>query len=151
MLTCDDVAAIWVLHWMRDLKGALPADLINAERFPKVFGWIDRFNEAVNAAKKRNAKPTAVTGEEARERILGARYVDADIGVDEKDPLGFKKGEMVEVWPTDSGSSGRDRGKLVGLDGEEVVITLGQGEEEIRLHFPRTGFRIVRVGGEPKL
>ena len=71
--------------------------------------------------------------------------------MDESDPTGLRKGEVVEVWPIDSGSSGRDRGALVGLDWGEVVVEgvvgVGMGVS-VRIHAPRHGFRIRRARAE---
>lgn len=133
---------------MRGLKGALDADLISAKIFPKVFAWLDRFNAAVADAKKKIPKPTTLKGTAATERVLNAKFVDGDIGVNTSDPLQLTKGQLVEVWPTDSGIRHRDRGSLVGLDNDEVVIEAGTG---IRVHFPRSGFRVAAVGDRSKL
>ena len=72
--------------------------------------------------------------------------------VDEMDRSGLKKGAMVEVWPTDSGFSRKDRGRLVGLNTREVVIE-GKTEDgkEVRIHAPRHGFRIREVKQGEKL
>lgn len=130
---------------MKDLKGALPADLISSKQFPKVFAWIDRFNRAVAEAKGKAPKPTSLKGDASAKRVLGAEFVDREMGVDASDPLQLREGQDVEVWPTDSGFRHRDRGSLIGLDEDEVVIAAGTG---IRLHFPRTGFRVAAVGGD---
>ena len=50
----SDIEAIWPLDWLVGLPGALPADQISAEIFPKVFAWIARFNKAISAARKAN-------------------------------------------------------------------------------------------------
>jgi len=60
------------------------------------------------------------------------------------DPLGLRKGEMVEVYASDTGFNHRDRGRLVGLDNAEVVIEKASPSDgrAIRLHFPRWNFSI---------
>ena len=72
--------------------------------------------------------------------------------MDEGDPSGLRKGEMVEVWPIDSGFSRKDRGRLVGLSTREVVIE-GRTEDgkEVRIHAPRHGFRVRRAKEGGKL
>ena len=68
------------------------------------------------------------------------------------DPSGLKKGDVIEVWPIDTGFNHRDKGRLVKLDGAEVVIegkTVKGGA--IRIHCPRHGFRVRKVGGDAKL
>lgn len=135
---------------MRDLKGALPADLISANQYPKVFAWIDRFNQRLAEAKKAMPKPTALKGDAAAQRILGAVYTD-EVGFNASDPLGLSLDQEVEVWPTDSGFRHKDRGALVALDDEEIVIAIKPAGKELRLHYPRTGFRVAAVSGSARL
>ena len=139
--------AIWVLDWLKGLKGALPSDLISAKQYPEVYAWIERFNKALSAAKAKAPNPTSLKGPEAAERISKAAFVEQSLGVDSTDPLGLEAGQQVRVWPIDSGSSGRDTGRLVGLDDQEVVIE----NDRVRVHFPRTGFRIVPADVQSKL
>lgn len=146
-----DIEGIWVFHWMRDLKGALPSDLISVKQYPKVFAWIERFDQAVKAAKAQLPKPAALKGDAATQRVLGLSFADQDIGVNQSDPLGLTKGQEVEVWPTDSGFRHHDRGSLVGLDDDEVVIAVDVSDKVVRLHFPRTGFRVAAVTSTSKL
>jgi len=147
--------AIWPFDWLIGLKGALPRDLISEKQYPKVFAWVARFNKVTKAAKAAAKKPTTLTGDAAAQRILNARFADKEIGVDGHDPLGLKHGDQVEVWPTDSGMRHKDRGRLIGLSTNEVVLEVKPDGEskEIRLHFPRTNFRIEAVKGRsaPKL
>jgi len=142
-----DIEAVWPFDWLVGLKGALPCELISEKQFPKVFAWIERFNKAIKAAKASAPKPTTVKGEAALQRITNARFADAEVAVDEHDPLGLRQGEEVEVWPTDSGFRHRDHGRLVGLTPDEVVLSVASQAEqkEVRLHFPRTNFRIKAV------
>lgn len=141
--------AVWPFHWLAGIKGALPPNVISAKQYPKVFAWIDRFQEAVSAAKSSAPKTTTLKGVDAVAQISKADFSDQEGQVDEKDPLGLKKGQDVEVWPIDSGFKHHDQGKLLALTTKEVVIT-GQTEANtgIRIHFPRTNFRITAVQGE---
>ena len=147
-------AAVWPFHWLSEIKGALPPNLISSKQYPKVFAWIDRFQKAVSSAKSSVPKPTTLKGAEAVKRIAQAEFSDQEGQVDENDPLGLKKGQDIEVWPIDSGFKHHDLGKLVALTAKEVVVT-GQTKtgKEIRIHFPRTNFRVmaVQAGGPPKL
>ena len=97
-------------------------------------------------------KPTTLKGADAIKHITCADHaeLDTELLVDEKDPLGLQKGEEVEVWPTDSGMRHRDRGMLVGLTGREVVLMVRSevGGKEVRIHAPRTNFRIQRTVSE---
>lgn len=133
---------------MKDLKGALPADLISAKQFPKVFAWIDRFNRALADAKAKAPKPTSLKGDAAAKRVLSAKFVGPEPRVNASDPLSLNNEQLVEVWPTDSGFRYRDQGALVGLADDEIVLAAESG---VRLHFPRTGFRVAAVGGQSKL
>ncbi len=66
--------------------------------------------------------------------------------VDANDPSGLKKGDEVDVSPSDFGFSRKDRGRLLRLDGSEIVIQ-GRMERggEVRIHAPRHGFRVRKV------
>ncbi|OAG35666.1 hypothetical protein AYO21_10137 [Fonsecaea monophora] len=151
--TLADIEAIWTFDWLNGLKGALPRELISDKKYPKVFAWIARFNDALKVAKAQAPKPASLKGDAAAERILNASFVDKDLGVDPADPLGLPQGTEVEVFPIDSGTQHHDRGRLVGLTEDEVVLSTQAKGKEVRLHFPRTGFRIKAVtgGGASKL
>ena len=141
--------AIWIFDWLIGLKGALPRELISEKQYQKVFAWHERFGQAIKAAKAAIAKPTTLNGDAALERILNADFAETKSTVDEQDPLGFKRGTEVEVWPIDTGIRHRDRGRISGLTRDEVVLSVtSEGEgKEIRVHFPRTNFRIQAVKG----
>jgi len=144
--------AVWPFHWLKGLKGSLPPEYISAKQFPRTFAWIERFNDVVMGAMKENGKAKAVTGPEADEKIGSEGFAEEEANVDESDPTGLKKGEMVEVWPIDSGFSRKDRGKLVGLSTREVVIEgRMEGGGEVRIHCPRHGFRVRRLKGGERL
>lgn len=66
----------------------------------------------------------------------------------QQEPSGLKKGDGVEIGPADYGFSGKDRGALLRLDVEEVVIAgKTERDDEVRIHVPRHGFRVRKVGG----
>ena len=134
------------------MKGALPAEYISAQHFPKVFAWIERFDNAVSAAAKKAGKPKTVKGPEALASISSSTFAESEGSVDEQDPTGLKKGEEIDVWPVDSGFSRKDRGALVKLDGDEVVIDgKTKDGEHVRIHAPRHGFRVRSVATGSKL
>ena len=145
------LAAVWPFHWLRGLKGALPPAYISATQFPRTFQWIERVDGAVRAAAKANGPATKISGADALKLIAASGFAEreGDVKVDGDDPSGLKKGDEVEVWPTDSGSSRRDRGVLIGLGRVEIVLE-GQmeGGKEVRIHAPRHGFRVRKVKGE---
>lgn len=139
--------AIWPFHWLSTLKGALPSSYISAEQFPKVFAWIARFDRAVREAARVAGKAKTVSGKEALGIIEASGFAEGEGEVDAGDPLGLKRGDVVEVWPIDSGFSHRDRGRLVGLGAGEVVVeSRTEGGKVVRVHAPRHGFRVRRVG-----
>ena len=129
------------------MKGALPPEIISERQYPKVFAWIARFRKAVAVAKSSAPKPATLKGDEALRRIASSGYWDGDEQVDENDPLKLKKGQEVEVYPTDSGFSSRDRGRLVALNATEVVVETETkvGACSVRIHCPRIDFRIAPV------
>lgn len=143
--TLADIEAVWPLHWLSSMPGALPADQVSAAQFPKVYAWIQRFQKAVSAAKASQPKPATVSGEEAEKLITQSPFNEAEGQVDAADGLatfhGLSKGAKVAVWPTDTGANHRDVGKLVSLTPTEVVIEPEQGGK-VRLHAPRHGFRV---------
>lgn len=145
-----DIEAVWLFHWLRGIPGALPRDHLSKRQFPKVFAWVERFDQAVSAAAKGGKVPT-LSGEEAAKTIVGSAYFDEAARVVEEDPtvatLGLKQGDRVVVFPSDYGMTHKDAGSLVGLDWKEVVFeteTKVQGSPAVRVHAPRHGFRVVR-------
>ena len=147
--------AIFIFDWAVGLKGALPKEVISPQEFPSVFAYIERWNKVIKDARGKAPKPTSLKGQEAAKRILDADFADKEIGVSATDPLGLKKGQEVEVWASDmaSGPKYRDRGILIGLDDEEVVISVSTGTagKDIRLHCPRSGFRVAPASSGAKL
>lgn len=141
--------AIWPFDWLVGMKGALPADVISERQFPKVYAWIKRFGEAVRAAKSSGPKVVTLKGPEAVSFVSDANLAESGGHVDAADPLGLGEGQEVEVWPIDSGFNHHDRGRLVSLTPDEVVLAsrTKTGQDAVRIHFPRWGFRVVRAGG----
>ncbi|OAF58852.1 hypothetical protein VC83_06338 [Pseudogymnoascus destructans] len=115
-----DLEAIWPLHWVFGMPGAIPAEVASKETFPKVFAWVERFNAAVGAARKANGNAKALKGFEAAEKIWGSEWAEGLRGVDERDPVGLKAGQEVLVHPTDSGVTHKDQGTLVGWMGRRL-------------------------------
>lgn len=146
-----DIEAVWPVHWLTSIPGALPEDKFSEETFPKVYAWIGRFQEAVTAAKKRpgSSKPIKLGGQDAANLIFGSQYSDDTPRVDEKDSVvvsqGLKAGDQVEIWPADTGKSRRDRGTLVALDGRQAVIEIESEGQSLRVHTPRHGFHLKKL------
>ncbi|KAK3945895.1 hypothetical protein QBC46DRAFT_370266 [Diplogelasinospora grovesii] len=136
-----DIETVWVFHWLAGLPGALPPNY--EKQFPKVFAWIKRFRGAVSATKKTQGDPKTLSGEEAAKIIRQSSFNESEKAVEESEAVvqfhKLKSGQLVEVWPTDSGSSHKDVGKLVALSSKEVVIETKAG---VHVHAPRHGFRV---------
>ena len=132
------------------MKGALPEEFISVKQYPRVFAWVDRFSRAVDAAKKKNKKPTTLKAPEVAKHILQAQFTEPEGNV-ESDPLGLEKGQEIEAWPTDSGSKHHDHGTLLSLTRDEVVMACkAPSGEDVRIHYPRTNFRIKGAGRDSK-
>jgi hypothetical protein len=132
-----------VLDFMSGMQ--LPEDLISAKVFPKVFAWLDRYRAAIEKAKSSASEPTKLDGESAASNILRSDLGLSRVSVDDHDPTGLNEGEEVEMYPADWLTEHRDRGRLVGLTANEVTIAVeGKKDVEIRIHAPRTGFKIQR-------
>jgi hypothetical protein len=137
---------VWPFHWLNTLPGALPPDQISAKQFPKVFAWIDRFDKAIQVAAKEAGKPKTLKGPEAEAQISNDEFAESEGQVDANDPSGVKKGDVIEVWPIDSGFSRKDLGKLVALSIQEIVIeSKTESGKTARVHTPRHGFRFKKV------
>lgn len=135
--------AVWPFHWLNGLKGALPADLISSTQFPKVFAWIDRFDKAVSTAARKAGKPKTIKGPEAVKQISSSDFAEKEGDVDANDPTGLRKGQEIEVWPIDSGFNHKDKGPLVALSANEIVIESKTSDGvRVRVHAPRHGFRL---------
>lgn len=146
-----DVEAVWPLHWLRGIPGAVPQDQLGPKRFPRVWDWVERFDRAVRDAAAKLGEVPTVGGAEAAGTILGSPYFERDGGVRQDEgivqALRLKKEDGVIVFPTDSGMTHKDSGSLVGLDENEVVFETkaeAEGSPAVRVHAPRHGFRITR-------
>ncbi|EEU45126.1 uncharacterized protein NECHADRAFT_40488 [Fusarium vanettenii 77-13-4] len=144
-----DIEAIWPFHWITGIQGALPEDRFSPSVYPRVYAWIRRFQSAVSAAKKRVGAPVTLSGEEAASEIRAGSFCEPEKDVEASDAVvlaqSLRKGVAVMVWPTDTGSSGRDEGTLVSIDADEVVYETGGVEGFVRVHAPRHRFRVEGV------
>lgn len=88
-----------------------------------------------------------ITGQQAKDYILAADSIN-DVVVDEKDPQGFLAGEIVEVVPTDSGINHPQAGTLVGLQSDQVVLSvlIPKDNRTVIIHFPRARYQIRKIG-----
>lgn len=148
-----DIEAVWPLHWLTGMPGALPKEMFSAAKYPKVYAWIQRFQETVSAMEKKLGKPRKLSGEEAAKLIGNGQFHDADKGVDGADPVvefqQLKNGDKIMLWPVDTGSAHKEVGTLIGVDQEETVIEVLQSDQTaVRVHAPRHGYRFRKVTEE---
>ena len=122
---------------------------MSEQKFPKVFAWMSRFHSAVENPASSAPEPSRMTGDEVVSYLQGFKLNESPATqgtVDEEDAQGLKQGTRVEVYPADWGSEYRDSGGLVGLAPDEVTIIV-EGAMKLRVHAPRTGFKVTAVGG----
>jgi len=122
--------------------------VVSEELFPRVYAWVQRFRAALDQARSSAPKAVALEGQEAVNFILSSEFTKPNGTVDANDPLGIEKDTVVEIYPTDWGSEYRDHGRLSALTLGEVTVVArsSAGDTEVRIHAPRTGFRITEIG-----
>lgn len=145
MIHADWSAGVFVVEWLANTKGSLPEDLVSDSIFPQVYAWITRFNDAVKAAKATAPEVTKLKGSEAAEQILSSGFAEPEGEVNSADTQSLRKGDHVEVFPIDTGFAHHEKGVLIGLTGDEIVVSLENG---LRLHTPRIGFRVRNIGSK---
>ncbi|KAI1308526.1 glutathione S-transferase [Xylaria venustula] len=138
-----DLEATWVLQW---ISAVLPPEILGSA--PKVAAWMKRFRDAVEEAAKQVPN---IKGEEAAKLIVGSAFAEPEGEILRGDPFidaaGLRKGELVNVSPTDYGFSHRDVGSLVSVDDVEFVIESKGAFGSVRIHAPRRGFTISGAEG----
>lgn len=153
-----DIEAVWLLNFILEIPGTLPAAQFSAQVYPRVFAWVDRFRAALDDAQARNEGSSnnnvrTLSGEEAAAEIAQAAWHEdagGGSGVDAQDfeaaALGLVKGDAVTVGPTDFGSSCRDGGALLSVSAHEVVVEAKAGSSStVRIHAPRQQFSILKA------
>jgi hypothetical protein len=133
---------------------ALKDSYISPTQFPKTFAYMARFHAALKAARSVAPKPIKISGPQVVGHLSSARFYDSIVGeFDASDPIDVKPGEQVTVYPTDSGVNHRDTGKLVALTPNEVVLEKRTklGDFDVRVHFPRWGFRVTKAKAKGSL
>jgi hypothetical protein len=124
----------------------LPQDIVSEQVFPKTFAWIERYHVTVDKAKSNMSQPRTLDGQAAAKHVHASSFGPSAVSVDRDDPASLSEGCRVEVYPADWVTEHRDRGRLVGLTHDEVTIAVkSKGDDEIRIHAPRTGFKIREI------
>lgn len=136
-----DLQAAWIPKFTLETiaYSTMEGQGMGKDRYPRVHKWLSN----IEAHVPENERPK-VSGEEAIKKVLGLQYAVEDIGVDENDITGFKKGDKVSVGTTDDTNPGNrlQYGTLVGLGPKEIVIEL---ENSLRIHFSRIGYAIKKA------
>ncbi|KAJ9617041.1 hypothetical protein H2200_000762 [Cladophialophora chaetospira] len=151
--TLADIHAIWTFDWAlqehQHMIQDLEKDTISEELFPKTFAYVHRFRKAMAGKQEQNGKIEELSAEKAIESILSSDFFEPEGEIDPRDPLKLRKGQLVEVYPIDSGFTHHDKGEVVSIGVKEVVISSKpkEGEGRLRLHFPRVNFRIQPAEG----
>lgn len=135
-----DIEMAWPLHWLVSTPGCLPEDLISPKIFPRVFGWVQRLHATVSELECQLPMPRELSGEEAADKIVGSGYNKAPSQV-ESNADNLQQGQLVELWPTDTGSRHKTLGKLIGFNSKQLTIET-IGEMTVRVHAPRHGFKV---------
>jgi hypothetical protein len=147
--TLADIEGVWLFSWLFGMKGAVD-DVATKEDFPKVFAWVARFEKAVKDAQAKIPKVVNIKGPEIEKAWETAGWgEESSMQVDERDPMKLRADEEVELFPADSGMNHKDKGRLIGLTPEEVVIEKRTpAGQAIRIHAPRRGFRVRKTTWE---
>jgi glutathione S-transferase len=146
-----DIDAVWPFKWLmsdRNMKDSLPAELFNANKYPKVFAWVERFVMELDKKKKSLPKPSALDGKAMCKRTLEAATLPEVVAFTNPNSHGLEQGDEVEIFPSDYGQMGKTAGTLVGLSVHEVVIRNSKG---IHVHFPRWNFTISRAASKSRI
>ncbi|KAL6232851.1 hypothetical protein BDW75DRAFT_246917 [Aspergillus navahoensis] len=146
-----DIEMVWPLHWLFSTPGALPEEHISARLFPKVFAWVNRF-AVVGQAQRAMRAPETLSGEQVAELLKTAAADETADVVDQSDPLvqvhGLQKGQVVQLWPADTGSRHKTVGRLLGLTDKEITIEATEGDVAVRVHAPRHRFQVAALASE---
>lgn len=149
-----DVHLGWAFDWMLEppelmgMKHAYP-ELLNGKRCPKVFQWIERIRKAVEEARERLGPLKVVSDDEVVKMTEDSGYFETNwVGIDDTDPTGLRKGEEIDIYPTDmaSGFVHRDSGKQVELTVNGVTVeTPTKNGPEVRIYYPRQNIRVTKA------
>lgn len=158
----SDVNVLWIFDWMlrpkerMGMRHAYP-DLLDPEKYPKTFAWVDRIDQAMQAARRASGEPKRLSDDEAVSMVEKATFWQPDdLVVDATDPSGLRKGDKVDLIALDSapatGISRRDVGKLEGLTVTSATIsTTTQNGVDARIHYQRANVRVASASDKPRL
>ncbi|KAF2105076.1 glutathione s-transferase-related protein-like protein [Rhizodiscina lignyota] len=146
-----DVHVGWPFDWMlRDpekmgMKHAYP-ELLNEQKYPKMFAWIDRLNRFMEEKRKEQGELKMLSSDEAVKLIENSSLFEhEELDIVEWDPTGLKKGAEVDLFATDvpNGFQNRDTGELIGLTAGRVTVKAKTKDGiDVRIHYPRINIKI---------
>ena len=139
--------AIWIFDWLIELGATGPEELISEKIYPKTFAYRNRIREAIAKAKETAPKVTLIEGKEAIELMKKSGFGEKESTHIENDPVKVSKGQEVEAWPADTGFSRKEKGKLIAINHQEMVIETTGVAGDVRVHYPRWNFKIEPAGG----
>lgn len=143
-----DIDCVWPFKWLMSeptMKDSLPARYFNAETYPRVFSWVERFVAQLEKKRKRMPMPKTLDGNTMVQRTLGTSTSPENVTFIDDNSHKLKYGDEVEIFPSDYGHMGKTVGNLVGLTIDEVTIC---NSKSVRVHFPRWNFSVVKIASK---
>lgn len=140
-----DIDAVWPFEWLivdKTMRGSLPEDQFGERNHPKVYAWVRRFMEEVSRKKQGIVTPTVMGGQSVLTSMVSTSSPLEAVPFHKNIAMGLQEGEMVEVYPSDYGQTGKSTGIVVGFTSDEVVIL---NEHGLHLHFPLWNFTVKKV------
>ena len=140
-----DIDAVWPFEWLivdKTMRGSLPEDQFGERNHPKVYAWVRRFMEEVSKKKRGIVPPTVMGGQSVLTSMVSTSSPLEAVPFHKNIAMGLQEGEMVEVYPSDYGQTGKSTGIVVGFTSDEVVIL---NEHGLHLHFPLWNFTVKKV------
>jgi glutathione S-transferase len=146
-----DIHVAWNLDWATGLASLKQEgegeNIFTPKHYPNVFAWLERYKAFVGKIHEQDGRSPTISVDDAEKQVLSSDFGEPEGEVDPLDPLQFKKGQLVEMFPTDSGMNHHDSGELVAIGVNEVCVKseVPGGKSYLRIHYPRTNFKIVAL------
>ncbi|KAF8897500.1 hypothetical protein BD779DRAFT_382010 [Infundibulicybe gibba] len=136
-----DISVHFVCAWILNFPGS--SDIVHDTTYPHTLAWIKRMTRFLEQRKATQEAPQRLTGDAAASFIVSSQFEPYSVvGFDtlEATRLTLKAGEMIQVYPDDTGRNYPTVGKLVGINKEEFVLEVQAKQGLLRCHFPRLSF-----------
>ncbi|KAH8827584.1 hypothetical protein DL96DRAFT_1599528 [Flagelloscypha sp. PMI_526] len=124
-----DFSVFFVMNWLRKphFSYLRPYPLVSSHEFSALSRWIERFDKLLKFFPE---PPLSASGDHTKVSPI------------ESQRLSVQFGDIVSIYPEDTGRDGVTTGRLIELDSKEVVIEVEGQAGMIRCHFLRSGYRI---------